>query len=139
MVALTQDRNTPRRELTTHVDPVAAGVVIYQGALVCLDAAGNAVPGQTATGLKARGRAEERADNSAGNAGDKTVRTTTGVFLMHNDGADPVDRTHIGGDAWIVDDQTVAATDGDTGTGATRSKAGRIVDVDSAGVWVEIR
>lgn len=134
MASLTKERNTPNRAGLSVGDPVAAGAVIYAGALVVLDAAGDAAPGSTATGLTARGVAQHTVDNSGGAVGDETVETERGAWRFENDGTDPVDRTHIGGTAYIVDDQTVAATDG-TGT---RSAAGKIIDVDTAGVWVDI-
>jgi hypothetical protein len=132
MTALTEDRNTPRREGDEYEHPVAASTVIYAGSLVALDASRNAVPGATATGLVAAGRAEERVDNSAGTTGAKTVRVRKGVFRFANDGT--VSRADIGSTAYIVDDQTVANNDG-TGT---RSAAGVIEDVDADGVWVRI-
>ncbi len=132
MPALTADRNTPRRDGVDYVDPVAAGAVIYAGALVALNAAGYLVPGSTATGLIARGVAQESADNSAGADGAISVPVMSGAFRMANDGS--VGRADIGGTAYIVDDQTVANNDA-TGT---RSAAGTIKDVDSAGVWVSI-
>lgn len=133
MAALTQDRNTPERGGQCFSDPVAAGVVIYAGAIVVLDASGNAKPASTATGLTGRGRAKEYVDNSTGTAGDVSVAIERGVFAYTNDGTDPVTRAHIGGSAYAVDDQTVAATDG-TGT---RSAVGTIDDVDAYGVWVK--
>jgi hypothetical protein len=135
MPALTKERNTPVRTGQRRSDPVAAATTIYAGALVVLNAAGNAVPGSTATGLKARGVAQATVDNSAGGAGDLRVESERGVFRFGNSaGADEITRTHIGATAYIVDDQTVAATDGT----ATRSAAGTIIDVDDQGVWVEI-
>jgi hypothetical protein len=45
MVALTTNRNTARREsASVEGHPVKAATKIYQGALVCLDAAGWAQP-----------------------------------------------------------------------------------------------
>ena len=41
----------------------------------------------------------------------------------------------MGSDCYIVDDQTVAKTNG----GATRCVAGKVWDVDAEGVWVEFR
>ena len=134
MTALTTDRNTRFRTRAQFSDPMAAGVTIFEGALVCLDASGNAVPGTTATGLKARGVADRRADNTDGAAGDKTVPTSCGCYRFENSDADPIARADICADAYIVDDQTVAKTDG-TGT---RSVAGQIVDLDASGVWVQI-
>lgn len=135
MPALTKDRNTVRRDGVHFSDPVAAATRIFAGSLVCLDASGNAVPGSTATTLKARGLAQEQVDNSAGAAGDLRIETRRGVFPFANSAAaDEITRADIGATAYIVDDQTVAKTDGTS----TRSAAGTIRDVDSDGVWVEI-
>lgn len=135
MAALTTERNAPRRDGTDYSDPVAAATKIFAGALVCLDAAGNATKGAVATTLKAIGRAKRTADNSAGAAGAISVETETGVFRFANSAAgDLIARTDIGATAYIVDDQTVAKTNG----GATRSAAGTIVDVDAQGVWIRI-
>ncbi|WP_094462621.1 hypothetical protein [Pannonibacter phragmitetus] len=135
MVAMTKDRAVRSRALTTHSDPVAADAVIYTGALVCLNAAGNAVPGSTSTTLKARGVATDRVNNTDGAAGDVRVTSEVGVFAFANSAsADEITRADIGATAYIVDDQTVAKTSGSS----TRSAAGRIIDVDAAGVWVEI-
>jgi len=132
MTALTKDRNTPCRTGSSYNDPVAAGVKIYAGSITVLDAAGNAAPGSAATGLKARGMAQEQVDNSAGSAGEKAVNSRPGIYQLANDGT--ITRADIGGTAYIVDDQTVADNDG-TGT---RSAAGKIEDVDSGGVWVQL-
>lgn len=135
MTALATDRNTRRRSGVLFSDPVAAATTIFEGALVCLNAAGNAVPGSTATTLIARGVACARVDNSAGAAGDKLVESEAGVFQFANSAAaDEITRAEIGDTAYIVDDQTVAKTDGTS----TRSAAGKIVDVDAAGVWVQV-
>lgn len=135
MAALTKDRNTKRRDAKVFSDPVAATTKIYAGALVCINASGYAVPGSTSTALKARGVAQEQVDNSTGAAGDKRVETTRGCFPFANSAsADEITRADIGATAYIVDDQTVAKTNGTN----TRSAAGVIRDVDSDGVWVEI-
>lgn len=126
MAALTKGRNTVARLGHLFVDPVAADAVIHQGALVCLDAAGNAVPASNTGGLTARGRAEIPADNTGGAAGDTQMETLEGEYRWENDGS--IDRSHIGTVATIIDDQTV-------GTGGA-SDAGMITDVDDDGVWV---
>lgn len=134
-MALTKDRNTLRRDGVQFNDPVAASTRIFAGSLMCLDASGNAVPGSTATTLTARGVAQEQVDNSAGAAGDLRIESRRGVFPFANSAAaDEITRADIGANAYIVDDQTVAKTDGT----ATRSVAGVIRDVDSDGVWIEI-
>lgn len=130
---MTKDRNTVRREGEELSLPVAAAKKIFAGSLVAKDASGNATPGAVATTLLGMGRAEEYVDNSAGGAGDLTVKIRKGVFAYANSAAgDAITRAEIGKDCYIVDDQTVAKTDG----GTTRSIAGRIEDVDTSGVWV---
>lgn len=139
MTALARDRNTPQRRGEDMVLPVAANKVIYSGALVAADADGNATPGATSTTLRAVGRAEETVINNPGLAGAQTVKVSRGVFKFANDATTPVTAAHIMKDCYIVDDQTVASTDGSTSTtSATRSKAGRVLGVESDGVWVEI-
>ncbi len=130
MVALTKDRGTRVRTGEYLDEPVAAGKKIFAGAIVVLSATGYAEPGATAVGLLARGRAEEQVDNTAGVDGAVSIRVRRGIFQYANDGS--ITRANITGTAYIVDDQTVAATDGT----ATRSAAGEIVDVDADGVWV---
>lgn len=131
MAALTKDRNTPSRGSRQHVHPVAANVRIHAGALVVLGA-GFAEPGTTAVDKRAAGRAAAPADNTGGAAGDVMVTVDRGEFLFANDGS--ITQAHVGGTAYIVDDQTVAATDG----GGTRSPAGTIRGIETGGVWVEI-
>ena len=135
MAALTADRNTPYRRGDDYVYPVAATTKIYAGSVVMLNAAGDATKGATATGQIAAGRAEEQADNTTGAAGAKTVKVRKGVFRWANSAAaDAITKAEIGDTCYIVDDQTVAKTDGT----ATRSAAGKIMDVDASGVWVQI-
>ncbi|WP_339729798.1 hypothetical protein [uncultured Pseudomonas sp.] len=134
-MALTKDRNTVRRDGVQYSDPVAAATRIFAGSLLCLNAAGNAVPGSTSATLKARGVAQEHVDNRDGAAGDLRVESRRGVFPFANStSTDEITRADIGASAYIVDDQTVAKTSATN----TRSIAGVIRDVDSNGVWVEI-
>jgi hypothetical protein len=131
-VPLTQDRNTHMAAAEVLVVPVAAGVRIFGGALVMANAAGLALSGSTAVGQTYLGRAEEYVDNRDGAAGAATVEVRRAkAFKWANDGS--VTQAHLLKTAYIVNDETVAATDG----GATRSAAGRIVGIDADGVWVE--
>ncbi len=133
-MALSADRNTPMKAGNIRTIAVAAATTIYAGALTCIDAAGNAVPGSTNANLTAVGRADAPADNSGGAAGDLTVDVRKGIFRFANSaGADEIGPEDVEGTAYIVDDETVALTDG----GATRSVAGKIYDVDAQGVWIE--
>jgi hypothetical protein len=133
-MALTGDRNTAERSGVDLSLPVAAATKIWAGALVVL-AAGYAKGGVNGVGLIAVGRAEEQVDNNAGADGELTVRVKRGVFRYANSGGgDAIAAAQIGSVCYIVDDQTVAKTS-DTGA---RSRAGRVVDVDAQGVWVEV-
>ena len=135
MPPLTTDRQTPERLGSDFSLPVLAATLIYAGSIVVLDAAGMSQPGSTAVGLVCAGRADERADNSAGADGDIKAKIRSGVFRFGNSAAaDEITAAEIGDDCYIVDDQTLAKTDG-TGT---RSVAGKVVDVDTQGVWVRM-
>jgi hypothetical protein len=133
-MATTKDRDTWRRPANQLAPRVAANVKINAGALVALTAAGLATPGATATTLTAAGVAEEPCDNTGGAAGAKRVTLSRGVFRFNNLGADAVTEADLLKDCFIVDDDTVAKTNG----GATRSRAGKVIDVEAGGVWVEI-
>jgi len=136
-MALSTGRATPRRNGDQFADSVGANAVIHPGALVMLNATGYLVQGATATGQVARGVSEESetVDNTGGADGAKTCKVRKGVFRFKNStSADEITLAEIGDDCYIVDDETVAKTDGT----ATRSIAGKIEDVDSAGVWVKV-
>jgi hypothetical protein len=112
---------------------VKASAKINQGSLVVFDA-GFAAPGRTAVGLIAAGRARQNADNTGGAAGAIGVEVERGTFRWANSSAgDLIAQADVGADCFIVDDQTVAKTNG----GATRSRAGKVLAVDASGVWVE--
>lgn len=133
MTALTKERPTPEIAGTLREIPVAADTIIYQGAMVAINASGYAVPASTATTLKIVGRAEETADNRNGAAGAINVTTKRGVFRYGNSAStDAIARKDAESTCYAVDDQTVALTNGTN----TRSAAGIIHDVDAQGVWV---
>lgn len=132
MPALNRDRNTPQKVAGIIPVPAAANAKVYAGAIVVANATGFAAPGSTATGLTYLGRAEESVDNTGGANGALSVQVRRlNAFKWANDGS--ITQAHQGKTAYIVDDQTLAATDG-TGT---RSAAGRIVGIDADGVWIE--
>lgn len=132
MVATTKDRNTQLQYAELINVPVLASAKINAGAMVVATAAGFAAPGSVATTLSYIGRAEDAVDNTGGANGAKTINVRRKqAFKWVNDGT--ITQANLMKTAYIVDDQTVAATDG-TGT---RSAAGRIVGVDTDGVWIE--
>jgi hypothetical protein len=132
MVALTTERNTRLRIGDLRVEPVAATVKIWGGSLIMRNAAGFMTKGATATGCVGVGRAEKTVDNT-GAAGAASVEYRLGTFLFANSAAgDLITIADIGKVCFIVDDQTVAKTDGT----ATRSRAGIVDAVEATGVWV---
>lgn len=135
MTALTADRATAERLGDEFSFDVAASVVCRAGGIAVLDTSGNVKPAVVATGLICVGRFQEMVDNSAGSAAAVKAKVRGGVFRFGNSAAgDAITKAHIGDTCYLADDQTVALTDA-TGT---RSAAGKIVDVDSAGVWVRM-
>lgn len=129
MAALTNDRNTPRRDGDVFEVPVAAATLIYAGAMVARDADGNAVAAADTAGLVVIGRAEVRADNSAGADGAISVTVRRGVFAWSHSG---LTRADLGKVLYATDDQTVATTS------TNKAPAGILVDVDSDGAWVKV-
>ncbi|MDF2232180.1 hypothetical protein P2H44_06400 [Albimonas sp. CAU 1670] len=135
MTALTEGRNTPQRLPGDRAGPVAASVLIHAGALVMRNAAGYLTKGATATGSVGVGRAEARVDNSSGSAGDATLTFRPGVFRFANSAStDEITIAEVGDVCFVVDDQTVAKTNGSS----SRSPAGIVEDVDALGVWVRL-
>lgn len=138
MAALTGNRNTPRKRLRdTFMAAVAASTTIYEGALVARNATGYLVPAADTAGLVVVGRAAWYVDNSAGADGALSCRVETGVFKYENaaGGAAVLQEDVLGSaQAVVADDQTVAGP-----THATNNiPAGRIVELESDGVWVGI-
>lgn len=133
MVALTAARNTPLRMGDIRAEPLAAAIKVFGGSLVMRNAAGYLTKGATATGCVGVGRAESTVDNSAGAAGALSLEYRVGTFLFANSASgDLITIADIGKACFIVDDQTVAKTDGTT----TRSRAGIVEAVEATGVWV---
>ena len=143
MSALTKPRDTVQYSNETlpslFTYTVKSATTIYQGSLVILTS-GIAEPGNTASsGIVAVGRAEETVVNPSG--GTLTVRVRQGCFKWTNNSSS-IAGTDIGANCYIVDDQSVDISDGsvvDPPSAATRSTAGKIVKVDTDGVWVETK
>lgn len=131
MAALTANKDTELREPKTMDHPVAAATTIFAGAMVCTNAAHNALPAADTSGLKFVGIAKDKVDNSAGAAGDQLV-------VVHRDGVAKLATAAtfaVGDVAHAADDQTVT-----TATLATNDVAvGRVVKVVSGFVYVDLR
>jgi hypothetical protein len=131
--ALTSDLSTPCRLGRQYVHPLAAGVKAFSGGIAVLDTAGTCRPAVAAPGLTACGVFQETVDNLLGDAGAKVVRVEKGVFGFLTDGT--INRTHISREVYLLDDQTVAATDGS----GTRSPAGVLDDFDGNHAWIRFQ
>lgn len=132
-MALSQDRNTPRRAGDQFEFPVAAAAICYAGGIAVLTSTGYVQPGSSTGGQVALGVFTERADNATGSAGDIKAKVQSGVFRFGNSAGDEaIAVADVGKQCFIVDDQTVAKT-----AAGGRSVAGIVRDVDSQGVWVE--
>lgn len=132
MTALAKDRNTPQRIGDIKIGGMAASVTLYAGAIVMRNASGHLTKGQASTALVGVGRAEEHVVSSSVAGADK-VKFRAGVFQFANSAStDAITIAEIGKPCFVVDDQTVAKTDGS----ASRSIAGFVEDVDANGVWV---
>lgn len=135
MSALSADRDTKERSGSTLSLPVAASKTIFAGSLVARDGSGRATPGAAATTIRGVGRAAEQV-TCGSTAGAVSVKIEKGIFRWENSAsADAIAAADIGADCYIVDDQTVAKTNGSS----SRSVAGKVFDVDTVGVWVDMR
>ncbi|MDO8433517.1 MAG: hypothetical protein Q7S58_14020 [Candidatus Binatus sp.] len=151
MAALTNSRNTPEMADggRIRVYPVEANTNIYLGAMVALNAAGNAAPASatttTANAQKVIGRAErmhhgtpgQNAINNPGAAGAISIVARKGVFMFANDGT--IGAAQVGLACFAVDDNTVGAADRASGASVQQyAAAGQVVAIDSSGqVWVD--
>lgn len=139
MTALTKERDT-RREINSGYDgfgdyPVAAGVKILQGSIVCEDGTGLAVPGATGAG-RILGRARQTVDNTSGADGDLRIEVDYGIFFFANDTTNPVPDPappFTTGLAAVLDDQTF-----DDGTGTGPTTGARLISSTAAEVKVLI-
>ena len=136
MTALTASRDTKRMgddavpALKSY--PVADNVHIYKGAIVGLDAAGNAGPA-SATYFNVVGCAMSDADNTlAGHvAAGINVAVRQGVFkYINGTGGGAFTKADVGSPCFVYDDQTVQRASG--------PKAGIVAQVDADGVFVQM-
>ena len=130
MSALTRDRATPYREGIEIEYPVAANTKIYAGSLVCISAAGYAVPAADTSGYRFAGVALEQVDNSDGG---KNVRVRrAGVFEFD---AVSITQDMMGSAMYATDDHTF-----DDAAGPTNDiKVGLLVKYVSATKgWIDI-
>lgn len=140
MAAATTSIDTPERSgaIFQGLD-VKASTKLYAGTLAAINASGNVLSAADAASIKVLGRVEPNPDgvsgdydNSSGAAGDVKVTVKRGTFAFNNSGTNAITKAHIGGIAYVEDNQTVASA------GGTNSiKAGIILGIDASGkVWI---
>jgi hypothetical protein len=132
MTALSKERLTNAREGHIFGVPLAAGAKVFQGGVVVLNATGYGKAALTAVSLIAAGVAQETVDNTGGADGALRAEVQRGVFGLVADAS--VTQAIVGKTVYLMDDQTVHATDG----AGTRSAAGTLVDLESTVAWVRI-
>ena len=114
------------------------GTTIYPGALCAVATDGYCRPARTSTTDQIVGYAKKNPASNTGNytstvAGDSIVIVSAGVIKLENSAdAALIAITELWDFVYVVDDQTVAKTDGS----GTRIRAGRCVGVDAGGVYV---
>ncbi len=118
------NRGTPIRFLQVP----AAAVALNAGAAAAFNAAGYVTPAANAAGNVFAGIVRKACDNSAGNAGDKTVQVDQ--FACTKFAIASASQAMVGQDVYFSDDNTVTPTPG-------ACYAGTIAEViDSTDVWV---
>lgn len=134
MTALTSPRTVSQIAGILYSFPVKADAVIYQGAIVCVDSTGYAVPAATATGLLAVGFARESQDATGLTSGAVRIEVEEAIVGMKSaGGGDAITFAEIGEIVYLVDDQTVAKTS----AGGTRSVAGIVKMIEDGLVFVK--
>jgi hypothetical protein len=136
-MALTQDRITRTRASAAarrRVGDLAAGVVIYLGALIAKNAAGHIVPASDTAALKTVGVSEQFVDNTDGDAADLTVKYVTGLDVeLLNDGGTII-QAGKHAPCYVADDQSVT-----TAAAATNDiLAGIVSEFSTTKVWVYV-
>lgn len=127
--------------------PVKGNVKLYKGALVAADATGNLVPAAATAGLRVAGVHDAGTNHSvtdttasgpAGLLADGAISGNyqLGIWPFLNSGTDPVTQADLFNDVFMVDDQTVARSDGGVG----RAIVGQLIRIDTspAQVFVSI-
>lgn len=104
MTALAADRITRVKEWDLAAYPVKAATLIYDGALVAIDASGYAVPASDTAALVVVGKAVHRADNSAGSNADINVLVEAGKKYLFD--ATSITLAMTGQRMYVVDDHT---------------------------------
>lgn len=130
------DRNTDKRNGNDLYLGVAASTKVEAGHMGAVNAAGYVVPASDTAGLKVIGRIENTVDNTTGgNGGESVAILRNQAFHWANSATTPLTVADIGGNAYVEDSVTVT-----TDVGSTNNiVAGKILEINSKGVWVDAR
>jgi hypothetical protein len=135
MTAATKARNTqeiaPGR---TRSLPMAASAKVFGGTIAAIDASGNVNKGITATTIRVVGVFPQDYDNTGGAAGALSAEVNRGIFgpFANSSAGDLIAAADVGALCYVVDDSTVAKTNGTS----TRVAAGTVWSVGADGVYV---
>lgn len=135
MAATTSNRDTRTTGARIRLVPIAANEIIPAGVIVQVNAAGAAVNATATAANRTIGVNQYRVDNTGGIAGAKKAQIDRGVFgpFANSASADQITLADLGATCFVVDNQTVAKTNG----AGARPTAGSVFNVDAEGVWVE--
>lgn len=113
---------------------VAASTTLYGGGLICNDTSGNAVPAADTASYTLAGVSSEKVDNSSGSVGDETVAPEYGQVEELEIQGSSLDKTDIGKNVFVQDDQTVT----DAATATNDVKVGLLRGVSGGKAYVQI-
>jgi len=134
-MALTENKKVSRLSGSSGLNEVAKRNIldtekIYCGGINAVDYLGEVQPASDTLGLRVIGLSNLYVDNSEDG---KIVASSKGIYLLDNSSTYPLTRTNIGQACYVEDDQTVA------GSSTNLVVAGIVHDVESRGVWVDMR
>ena len=133
MAASTADRNAQVKSTGRHISiGVLTGTTIYTGTIVCVTAAGWAVPGADTAGLKTVGIALEQVVN-AGASGAEVVTVEKGVAAL-NGGSTPPLQADIGRVVYVSTDNEVEKA----GAVSNDVEAGILDSIVGSQYWVSV-
>jgi hypothetical protein len=129
-------RLTKERDGKQWVFPVSEGAVITLGAMVALNAAGEAVPAAAAAGLTVVGVAEDLIDRG----GQPWVKTRRGCFAFDAGASGAPSNANVGKPVYVADAVSVStvADNGSSSSLVSYPQAGVLLGVDDDGCWVKM-
>lgn len=130
--ALAANRSTPSLAGTDLVANLTVynAEIMYAGGIAAVDYTDEVQMAADTAGLRVVGRVKEYVDNTADG---KSATVERGIFRFTNSSTYPIPRSNIGMPCYVEDDNIVA------GFSTNLVSAGLVHDVDSTGVWVDMR